>query len=69
MFKERKWHPTQKVKANRNRSVVMTMEVGGLEEVASWVLSWGPQATVLGPPILRKLVSQELRAALKPYRH
>lgn len=68
MLKERKWHPTQKVKMNRDGSAVMTMDVGGLEEVASWVLSWGPQATVLEPPSLRKLVSAELRAALKPYR-
>jgi len=68
MFKERKWHPTQKVKVNRNRSVTVTMKVGGLEEVASWVLSWGPQATVLEPPSLRRLVADEMRAALKPYR-
>jgi len=68
MFKERRWHPTQKIKINRNGSIVLTMNVGGVEEVVSWVLSWGPQATVLGPPALRKLVTQELRAALKPYR-
>ncbi len=68
MFKERKWHPTQRVKANKNGSVVVTMDVGGLEEVASWVLSWGPQATVLEPPSLRRLVANEMRAALRPYR-
>jgi len=68
MFKERKWHPTQTVKMNRNGSVIMTMDVGGLDEVASWVLSWGPKATVLEPLALRRVVADEMRTALKPYR-
>lgn len=68
MFKERQWHPTQTLKKLKNGDVVLTMQAGGLDEIATWVLSWGPQAKVLSPPALVKLVTAELAAAARQYR-
>ena len=35
-------------------------DLSGLEEITRWVLSWGSKAKVLGPPELKKRVTEEL---------
>jgi predicted DNA-binding transcriptional regulator YafY len=42
--------------------VEIRFEVGRLEEVLRWVLSFGRQARVLGPPELIKMLRDEIRA-------
>jgi proteasome accessory factor B len=42
--------------------VEVRFEVGRLEEVLRWVLSFGSQAKVLGPPELIKIVRAEIEA-------
>ena len=37
------------------------IEAGGLEEVGRWVLSFGSKATVIGPPELKRMMSEEVR--------
>ena len=64
---ERSWHPTQKVKKLRGGGVELEMEVGGLRELQSWVLSFGAGAEVLEPPDLRDAVQAELAHALAIY--
>ncbi len=64
LAQERRWHPTQEMirlnsKATR---VEVRFEIGRLEEVLRWVLSFGSQAKVLGPPELVKLVRDEVEA-------
>jgi predicted DNA-binding transcriptional regulator YafY len=49
-LKENIWHPSQVFKKDKDGSVVLAMEVGGLVEVMSWVLGFGRQAEVLEPP-------------------
>jgi len=66
-MRERQWHPTQKLTRQKNGSVILTLEAGGLDEIASWILSWGPQAKVLEPPALVKLVKRELSKAIRRY--
>lgn len=64
LAQERRWHPTQEVvplNAKGNR-VEIRFEIGRLEEVLRWVLSFGSQAKVLGPPELVKLVNVEIAA-------
>lgn len=64
LAQERRWHPTQEVvplNAKGNR-VEVRFEIGRLEEVLRWVLSFGSQAKVLGPPELVKLVNTEIAA-------
>lgn len=67
LIKERKWHPTQRIKKLKNGSVEMTLHAGGLDEIAWWVLSWGKEAKVLGPPKLIKIVTDQLSKSLKRY--
>ena len=43
------------------------MEVGGSQELASWVLSFGGGATVLEPESLKEEVRSALEAALRNY--
>lgn len=65
--KERSWHPTQALKAQKDGSVILTMRCGGLDELTSWVLSFGPGARVLGPQALIDNVSSQLTLASKLY--
>jgi len=36
------WHPSEAFKKHIGGSLLLTMEVGGLVEVMSWVLAWRP---------------------------
>lgn len=64
LAQERRWHPTQEVfflNAKGSR-IEIRFEVGRLEEVLRWVLSFGSQAKVLGPPELAEMVKSEVKA-------
>lgn len=65
---ERTWHPSQSVEARPDGSLELAMEVAGLAELKSWVLSFGAGARVLEPERLRREVEQELAKALRVYR-
>ncbi len=66
--KERSWHPTQKLQSQKDGSVILTMQCGGLDELTAWVLSFGPGAKVLGPQSLIDQVSSQVTAAAQSYR-
>ena len=58
---ERRWHPSQQIvplnaKASR---IEVRFEVGRLEELVRWTLSWGSQAKVIEPQELKKQVRAE----------
>ncbi len=40
LVKERRWHPSQRVECLKDGSVIVTLTAGGMDEVATWVLSW-----------------------------
>ena len=65
---ETHWHDTQKATHQKDGSVTLSFQIDGLEEIASWVLSWTGQAKVLQPPELRDLVIGKLRQALELHR-
>jgi predicted DNA-binding transcriptional regulator YafY len=46
---------------------IVTFEVQGLEEIASFVLSWGPGVKVLRPEALAGRVAQEASAVVNMY--
>jgi predicted DNA-binding transcriptional regulator YafY len=48
----RKVHSTQKLASTSGGGVRLTMTVGDLKAVASWVLEWGERARVVQPPEL-----------------
>lgn len=49
LVSERQWHPSQKIKRLRGGEIELTLELGSLEEIERWVLSWGVHARVLEP--------------------
>ncbi|MGA0845825.1 MAG: helix-turn-helix transcriptional regulator [Luteolibacter sp.] len=64
---ERRWHPTQElVPLNKSGSrVELRFEVGRLEEVMRWVLSFGSHARVIAPVQLSRMVRKEVRAMMQ----
>jgi predicted DNA-binding transcriptional regulator YafY len=63
----RKAHPSQKLTSLPGGGVRLTMTVGNLNPVTSWVLEWGPRAKVVEPPELVTRVQTELAEALARY--
>lgn len=64
---EREWHASQKAEALPDGGLELTMEAGGSQELANWVLSFGGGAEVLEPASLRDEVRASLEAALANY--
>ncbi|REJ70631.1 MAG: YafY family transcriptional regulator [Planctomycetota bacterium] len=52
------WHPTQETRFLRDGSLEFRATVSGLNEISWWILGYGPQAEVLAPAKLRRLVAQ-----------
>jgi predicted DNA-binding transcriptional regulator YafY len=65
--KTRKVHQTQRLVPIAGGGLRLSMTVGDLTPVVSWVLEWGPRATALEPPELVRRVAYELRTALQNY--
>lgn len=63
----RKVHPSQKLTTLPGGGVRLTMTVGNLNQVTSWVLEWGARAQVVEPPELVQRVREELLGALAHY--
>jgi len=66
-IEERTWHPSQRLERLAGGGVKLEMEVGGLLELKSWVLSFGAGAEVIEPEELREAVRAELAQALAAY--
>jgi predicted DNA-binding transcriptional regulator YafY len=64
---ERTWHPSQRLENTAGGGLLLEMEVGGLAELRTWVLSFGGGAEVLEPEALRTEVAAELAEALARY--
>ena len=54
--RERVWHETQELRDLPDGGIELTMQLGALPEVESWILSWGDQAEVLAPTELRQRI-------------
>jgi proteasome accessory factor B len=63
----RRYHPTQKTETLPDGRVRLEFECTNLTEVVSWVLSWGPHARVIAPPVLAQQVAGELQQATSLY--
>ena len=66
---EVKWHTTQKVELQSDRSLVFRAQVSGLNEIVWWILAFGDQAEVIQPERLRRLVAQRARNMVALYDH
>ena len=66
-IQEHRWHQSQKLSPEPDGSVLCELQLSGLTEVQSWVMSFGPRAEVLEPTELREAIRDSLRAALGAY--
>ena len=64
---ERKWHESQRVREKADGSIILELELGGLQEIERWILSWGKHARVLTPKELALRVRDEARAIASLY--
>jgi len=51
----------------KDGTTLLTMRARGIDELANWVLSFGPHVQVLRPAALRERVARDLRAASELY--
>jgi predicted DNA-binding transcriptional regulator YafY len=64
---ERKWHESQRVREKADGSILLELELGGLQEIERWILSWGAHVKVLEPPQLREMIRQTVNSIAKLY--
>lgn len=64
----RRIHPSQVLTTTRGGRIRLTMTIGDLTELTTWILGFGETAMVLEPPILRERVEKELSNALDRYK-
>jgi len=67
LVSERKWHESQRIRPMADGSIVLQLELGGLEEIERWILSWGAHVKVLQPPRLREMISDTASSIAKLY--
>jgi hypothetical protein len=59
-IKEKTWHSSQVLEEQADGSLIVKLHVNELRNVRRWVMFWGIDCEVIGPPELRELVSEEL---------
>jgi predicted DNA-binding transcriptional regulator YafY len=64
---ERKWHESQRVREKAGGSIILELELGGLQEIERWILSWGKHARVLAPNELATRIRDEANAIVTLY--
>lgn len=65
--RRRRFHPSQRLMGIAGGGVRLTMVIGDLRPVVSWLLEWGPRARALEPAALVDQVRAELAQALGHY--
>ncbi|NBC17351.1 MAG: WYL domain-containing protein [Bacteroidetes bacterium] len=58
---EERWHETQVMSRRPDGTLDVRMQVTGVGDVARWVLSYGGEAEVISPPVLRHRIAREAR--------
>lgn len=63
-IREKKWHESQTLIELDGGGIELRLKLSSLAEVERWVLSWGGNAVVAGPPELARSVRQSARRIL-----
>ncbi|MBL7989498.1 MAG: WYL domain-containing protein [Chlorobi bacterium] len=67
-FHRKHYSPTQQIEQTLpDGSIIVSMEVSGLKEVANWVRGWGPGVKVLEPQQLAETILQDAVGVVKMY--
>jgi predicted DNA-binding transcriptional regulator YafY len=64
---ERTWHESQRIRSLPDGSIILQLELGGLEEIERWILSWGSHVHVIEPAALRAVIRDAAASILKLY--
>lgn len=64
-IREKKWHPSQRLRELKGGGVELKMQLSSLGEVERWVLGWAGNATVLVPKELADSVRRAAENILK----
>jgi proteasome accessory factor B len=64
---ERQWHESQRLQTKRDGSVILELELTGLEEIERWILSWGDHVRVLAPAELISVIRAAASSMAKLY--
>jgi proteasome accessory factor B len=65
--RETVWHQSQQLIDTPDQGCELTLRVGGIRELKSWVLSWGSDVEVLSPNELVDEVREQARRMLSRY--
>jgi len=68
LVSQRNWHESQRLREAKDGTATLEMELGGLEEIERWVLSWGSHVQVLAPAALVERVRTQVEAMVRMYR-
>jgi predicted DNA-binding transcriptional regulator YafY len=68
MVMERQWHGSQRITELPSGEVELAMELGSIDEIKRWCLSWGAHVKVLAPEELVESVRTTAAAVAKMYR-
>jgi predicted DNA-binding transcriptional regulator YafY len=66
-IRERVWHPSQSIEERPDGTLRLTLNVVHDWALKSWILGFGPLATVISPSPLAAEIAHELEAAAKNY--
>jgi predicted DNA-binding transcriptional regulator YafY len=67
-FRRKTYHPTQLFEEeHEDGSLIVSYEVSGLDEIASFIRSWGPGVLVLDPPELAERLAGEALEIARQY--
>ncbi len=61
---ERSWHASQRIKPLSAGRIELSLDLGNLEEIERWVLSWGSHVRVLEPAELKRRIRRAAEAIL-----
>ncbi len=61
------WHKTQQTTLNADGTLDFSVTVSGLGEISWWILGYGDQAEVLGPPELRDMIRARAQRLVAVY--
>ncbi len=64
-IREKRWHPSQKIKTLRNGGLELSMKLSSLVEVQRWALGWGGNAVPVAPPELVESVRESAERTLQ----
>lgn len=59
------FHPTQKMKKNKDGSVTLSMRTGGLRELCYFLVAWEDSVQIIAPELLKQTMREVLNNATK----